>query len=51
MHSMQPQLAAEIAEMGEEEVFSFKDNPLFRDMAERAELGRRSRRRSSRTTP
>ena len=39
IHSMQPELAAEIAEMGEEEVFSFKDNPLFRDMAERAELG------------
>ena len=39
MHSMQPELAAEIAEMGEEEVFNFKDNPLFKDMAERAELG------------
>ena len=36
---MQPELAAEIAEMGEEEVFNFKDNPLFKDMAERAELG------------
>ena len=39
MHSMQPELAAEIAEMGGEEVFNFKDNPLFKDMAERAELG------------
>ena len=39
IHSMQPELAAEIAEMGGEEVFNFKDNPLFKDMAERAELG------------